>query len=490
MNTPIGNTSFDCRYVSVTIVARHQSYFTNQVKLIFFSGQNFPRKSTDCRRLAGQLSHDDVRKNDDRKAREVSRGSREFDGRSIPEIGRDDAVDTMESPIHKELTQALNSTKSSAICTYEIDPSNKTIIVWEFLKYHIFISRQGSVHNFHRRSRYNKGVERAQKKKDQTKRTNDVCCTNLRNLLEHQLPEEVEEEEEGVCESRRVLAETKGSAGFVLINGSKQRKKPNGYIEKCAKKKTHCSSFIAIEAKGERNVLEAPLSYDQDPLTQGNESNFRLISTGSFAGTFPLPIGSKLMPRSGSFFFSYYAQQAVTRKCKFQIAFIRPAGNAPRRKDATMEIIQFPTNWDVLQMKLKYSSLYLIYYSMCIRSTLIFFKSKDSIKSAFKSEIDGFLTNKINRKSNFPMSFKRGNAFSDYLMLIELTFKIQRGAFAFRKFTELRKRIAQNSVYIGSISDIARAQIKQMRRKQKTHKEKKMCHFIYIINFYISRMKL
>jgi len=38
-------------------------------------------------------------------------------------------------------------------------------------------------------------------------------------------------------------------------------------------------------------------------------------------------------------FFFYYAQQAVTRKCKFQIAFIRPAGNAPRRKDATMEIV-------------------------------------------------------------------------------------------------------------------------------------------------------
>ncbi|XP_011064373.1 PREDICTED: uncharacterized protein LOC105152045 isoform X2 [Acromyrmex echinatior] len=55
---------------------------------------NCQGKSTDCRRLAGQLSHDDVRKNDDRKAREVSRGSREFDGRSIPEIGRDDAVDT------------------------------------------------------------------------------------------------------------------------------------------------------------------------------------------------------------------------------------------------------------------------------------------------------------------------------------------------------------------------------------------------------------
>ncbi|EGI59225.1 hypothetical protein G5I_12559 [Acromyrmex echinatior] len=175
MNTPIGNTSFDYRYVSVkdTIVKRPvqrcnatkqrqkpqresfenikyfsqtTSYFTNQVKLIV---GNFPGKSTDCRRLAGQLSHDDVRKNDDRKAREVSRGSREFDGRSIPEIGRDDAVDTMESPIYKELndvgkigggkirddprnvkkvcqTQALDSTKSSAICFTKLETTQNS----------------------------------------------------------------------------------------------------------------------------------------------------------------------------------------------------------------------------------------------------------------------------------------------------------------------------------------------------------------------------
>ncbi|KYN15862.1 hypothetical protein ALC57_11943 [Trachymyrmex cornetzi] len=115
MNTPIGNTSFDYRYVNVkgTIVKRPvQRRRCNA----FPSGQNFPGKSTDCRRLAGQLSHDDLRKNDDRKAREVNRGSREFDGRSIPEIGRDDAVDTMESPIHKELTcqtQASDSIKGS-----------------------------------------------------------------------------------------------------------------------------------------------------------------------------------------------------------------------------------------------------------------------------------------------------------------------------------------------------------------------------------------
>ncbi|EGI59226.1 hypothetical protein G5I_12560 [Acromyrmex echinatior] len=345
--------------------------------------------------------------------------------------------------------------------------------------------------------------------------TNDVCCTNLRNLPEHQLPEEEVEEEEGVYGSRRVLGrETKGSGSmlesrnrknlaavterkptkqrFVLINGSKQRRKTKwtefseNYLYTCMYFKHHCSSFIAIEAKGERrNVLEAPLSYDQDPLTQGSESNFRLISTGSSAETFPLPIGSNCLAAGYLDFIDY---QAVTRKCKFQIAFIRPAGNAPRRKDATMEIIQFPTNWDVLQMKLKYSSLYL---TSTLKRTQIQSRNERRLDYAFKSEIDGFLTNKINRKSNFPMSFKRGNAFSDYLILIELTFKsitevfkyrsyiqglitenldimtskkLQRKVYiksssedrqadaeekynSFRKFTELRKRIAQNSVY-------------------------------------------
>ncbi|KYN05551.1 hypothetical protein ALC62_03542, partial [Cyphomyrmex costatus] len=197
--------------------------------------------------------------------------------------------------------------------------------------------------------------------------TNDVCCTNLRNLPEHQLPKEVEEEE-GVCGSRRVLGrETKGSCRtaektvspekptkrrFVLINGSKQRRK-----NKCAHremreekasftKNIKIKYFIVVEAMGERrNVVKTSLNY------------------------------------------GFSAVQAVTRKCKFQIAFIQPAGNAPQRKDA----IQFSTNWDVLQMKLKYSS-------SCLTSTL----KRTQIQSRnitevfkYRSYIQGLITENL-----------------------------------------------------------------------------------------------
>ncbi|TGZ32991.1 hypothetical protein DBV15_08828, partial [Temnothorax longispinosus] len=90
--------------------------------------------------------------------------------------------------------------------------------------------------------------------KKRRERTNDVCCTNLRNLPEHRLPEEVEEEE-GVCGSRRV-SETRNKRKWIM-----------------------------------------------------NPTSSRLISTGSFAETFPPPIGSICLAAGFPDFIDYSLSQ-------------------------------------------------------------------------------------------------------------------------------------------------------------------------------------